>query len=43
MDKNTVDVYKNGKAVTIDKDTLAVFLKFGYELKDKQKAVKEEK
>lgn len=33
MDKNIVNVYKDGKAVTIDKNSLAVFLKFGYELK----------
>lgn len=30
MDKGTVTVYKNGKAVSIDKNSLAVFLKFGY-------------
>lgn len=43
MDKNTVDVYKDGKAVAIDKNSLAVFLKFGYTLKGKPKTGKEEK
>lgn len=30
MDKGTVNVYKDGRAVKIDKNSLAVFLKFGY-------------
>lgn len=30
MDKGTVNVYKDGKAVTIDKNSLAVYLRFGY-------------
>lgn len=38
MDKNTVKVYKDGKAVTIDKNSLAVYIKFGYtEKKTKRK------
>lgn len=30
MDKNTIEVYKDGRAVTIDRSSLAVFLKYGY-------------
>lgn len=33
MNKSTVNVYKDGKAVTIDKNSLAVFLEFGYSKK----------
>lgn len=30
MDKSTIEVYKDGRAVTIDRNSLAVFLKHGY-------------
>ena len=43
MAKNTVDVYKDGKAVTIDKDSLAVYQKFGYKQKTAPVTDKKEK
>lgn len=42
-DKDKIAVERNGQTVLIDKNSLAVYLKFGYKLKGKPKTGKEEK